>query len=297
MYIRGTLRIFVLLLIKNALKMAIVTENIEVFVGKLKTASPSNRKKMCKGLVDELRIDYKATTIRTYLTRYRKAIGALGTGFSDLVHLLTLPKEEVKAQQKKYNLEIYNQQSSLIKINTEALIALGTSLIHENSYMKVSLGIAILTGRREAEVLKTGIFTPHKNRKFEVLFEGQLKTKGEEREAYPIPTLIDAKTIINAMGRLRELTANKRGEKDFQYLTNDQLNKVVSKDLGLYVKQIFGELLGEGCKVHSLRKAYSAICLSKFKPVGMADNLYLSKILGHGEGDTTTANTYHLYYV
>lgn len=76
------------------------------------------------------------------------------------------------------------------------------------SVSDLAIGIAMSTGRRLTEVMKTAKFKKVDNKT--LLFSGQLKTKNrhlfEELAPYEIPALIDADIILKALQRLRKDT-------------------------------------------------------------------------------------------
>lgn len=76
------------------------------------------------------------------------------------------------------------------------------------SVSDLAIGIAMSTGRRLTEVMKTATFKKVDNKT--LLFSGQLKTKNrhlfEQLAPYEIPALIDADIILKALQRLRKDT-------------------------------------------------------------------------------------------
>ena len=72
----------------------------------------------------------------------------------------------------------------------DGLVERALSLLFSSEWANLVVGIAVCTGRRLAEILKTGMFTVKEP--YTVWFEGQVKGRGREQERYEIPTLVRA---------------------------------------------------------------------------------------------------------
>ncbi len=82
----------------------------------------------------------------------------------------------------------------------------------------ITVGLAVTTGRRLTELLKTATF--HPMRPWTVHFSGQLKQKAERLAPYEIPTLVEASLVLEAWQRLRSLldcTVMDNGEVERRY--------------------------------------------------------------------------------
>lgn len=97
-----------------------------------------------------------------------------------------------------------------IRVNPDWVKEKASDLLTRNnpSVSDLAIGIAMSTGRRLTEVMKTAKFKKVDNKT--LLFSGQLKTKNrhlfEELAPYEIPALIDADIILKALQRLRKDT-------------------------------------------------------------------------------------------
>src|SRR5437879_9539095 len=85
----------------------------------------------------------------------------------------------------------------------DALVERALSLLFSPEWADRVVGIAVCTGRRLAEIMKTGEFGVKEP--YTVWFEGQVKGRGREPECYEIPTLVRAFLVVEAVGRLRTL--------------------------------------------------------------------------------------------
>src|SRR5690348_12155061 len=81
----------------------------------------------------------------------------------------------------------------------DVIVAKGTELLSSEQWPDVAAGLAVCTGRRLTEVLKTAQF--EQKSAYSVLFKGQLKAKGAV--TFEIPTLAPAVAVIEAITRLR----------------------------------------------------------------------------------------------
>jgi hypothetical protein len=180
------------------------------------------------------------------------------------------------------------------------------------SYGRLAIGLMVLTGRRDTEVLKSANFKKlsegtqehfdqaeklNLNEDNCVIFSGQLKTKESKnanQDPYVIPVLGDVDTIIEALRKLREI-------KDCTKLTNDEVHSQANSSLNESIKKVHfkGLLVNPSCSI--MRKIYGAICLKwlydenqSFK-LEMSRQKYLASILGHSEKDLGTANSYKDY--
>ena len=132
--------------------------------------------------------------------------------------------------------------------------------------------IALLTGRRQTEVLKTGAFSKAKG-KFFTSFSGQLKS---DKPAYLIPTLAPANEIIKAHSGLIALLPFAPAE-----MSEIQVEHTANVPLNRYVKKFYDEAL----HFHDLRKLYAAKAVQAC-PAQITPRAYLAGILGHAEMKT-----------
>ncbi len=101
----------------------------------------------------------------------------------------------------------------------------------------LALGLALATGRRAIEVLKTGRIT--KVGEYEVEFSGQAKKRGgvDYSEAYHIYTLVKADLVIEAWDELRSLPE----ASELQGMENSDVNRRTAKTLNSLTKRVFND--------------------------------------------------------
>lgn len=161
------------------------------------------------------------------------------------------------------------------------------TLLKSYDYRELVVGLVAATGRRPTEILVTAEFKQLSQ--FQVEFTGQIKNKGEEREAYSTYTLVESYKVIDALARLRrtpeikELKGQTLAEVD-----SSKNNKVNSK-----VKEFFTDLIppptGESeLSAKNLRAAYAAIAIYLFCPRKQSTNQFITENLGHVSDATAT---------
>jgi hypothetical protein len=101
---------------------------------------------------------------------------------------------------KQGNVAKRNEQVQFIA-NPDAIVARAVKLLSEPDWADVAAGLAVLTGRRSAELLSTARFEVKS--KWSVTFTGAVKRRGEQGLAFEIPTLTTAKRVVSAIEKLR----------------------------------------------------------------------------------------------
>jgi integrase len=154
------------------------------------------------------------------------------------------------------------------------------NLLKSWDYKDVAAAIALLTGRRTIEVLKTGTFTPKGSNL--IKFEGQAKTK--KSPVLIIPSLVNSKKIAAAVAHLRKL-------KDFSNTSFEQINTDTQKALERHVNKLVKPYTDDKATMHDLRKIYATHCVNtvmgnvaiKDENGNVANNarVFLQLILGH----------------
>lgn len=166
-------------------------------------------------------------------------------------------------------------------------------LLHSQDYRELVVGLIAATGRRVSEILSTASFT--QKGQFEVYFEGQLKTKGEDRK-YPAFTLVESAKVIDGILKLRRMTEIK----DMKHWNLAEIDSGKNNTINRYVRESFGELIkspyGEKeLSSKNLRAAYAAIAIHLFCPVNHSESLFIKEHLGHV--CDATASNYEDYQV
>jgi uncharacterized protein (DUF1778 family) len=161
----------------------------------------------------------------------------------------------------------------------DAIVHRGLLLVQSQDWAEVVVGLALGSGRRFWELVKTGTF--REVSPYVVEFRGQVKGRSREDEAFEIPTLYRAFLLVDAIGRLRHLM-------DWDELIDEyspkyqKYNKVVNE----MVVQQFSELISvrptrEQLSLHVLRTIFARIATYWYGPPEVADITYMAQIQGH----------------
>lgn len=209
-------------------------------------------------------------------TEYKKNIGTR-----------KLDKTEIKVQ-------------PLIDWATEVLKGVNDDL-KKKHYKEVSIALALVTGRRQAEIhVSETSFSKVRNKRA-VSFTGQLKTRGEATEyfdknpSYDIPTLVDSQLVINAHEWLKANDKTADSPKKVHVKFCRYLNEAMT---------VFNEKFGLNHDKVSYKSLRSIYALTAYKR--QSDNqdiaMYLGKILGHGRSssdipDLLTPQSYNADFV
>ncbi|GAB1116102.1 MAG: hypothetical protein SwStaBPW_28380 [Shewanella algae] len=229
-------------------------------------------------------------------------------------------KESTKNDKQILKEKVKNQKS----VNPEHIIAMAEQLLVTSldsglnaDKASLAIGIALATGRRRTEIMKTGHFqitetTPENH----VMFSGQLKTKDrklfDDVKPYPIPCLVEPQLVVDGLALLRKLQ-----QKDTVRYKDARGNIVVLKENGKTVVNNDGEpvtdipVLGRGIddKYHSkavswfyskmlndrfkslfnnpmlefrfTRDIYGAVTYPKYKRQNEGESVYRTRVYGH----------------
>lgn len=246
---------------------------------------------------------YETVTVRSYLTRYRKAIKEQKPPrLTEIFKSLKLPKAEGEKIDKNYEKKVYKRLEDggyffLSRENVDAIIGKAKALLSEGGQYKTLTALALLTGRRTAEIALTGEFLPVEGSEREAMFSGQLKKKkAHSKDGKEVPLKPYKIPILAPFAEIKAAHENLKKQLNWSdTATPDAVNRRLSKDLGLSAKEHF-PLLGEKVAPHDLRKAYSAIT---FYQSGEKESyrVFLRRVLGHGDGDNLTTETYLKYRI
>ena len=162
--------------------------------------------------------------------------------------------------------------------NVNALIYRAVNLLDSREWSDIAAGLAVLTGRRSAEVLATAEFeykTP-----YSVTFTGALKRRGETQTlSFEIPTLAQAEYIINALDKLRLIV-------DAKGMSNTEINQKYSDAVARACDRTFADLIPrregrDNLYTHLFRSVYAAIATHWYCPPRVADIEFKAAIQGH----------------
>jgi hypothetical protein len=122
-----------------------------------------------------------------------------------------------------------------------------------------------------------------------MFFEGQLKGKTRVMDTYKIPVLGKPEDIIRSITHVRQQRP--------QWVDQPILfHACGSKELSRRVKRHFSEFMDDPA-VKDLRAAYAEVCYHRFGSEQMTKSRFFSDILGHGEDDNLTGQSYLDFYI
>ncbi|ELB2912206.1 hypothetical protein QNE52_002883 [Vibrio parahaemolyticus] len=170
-------------------------------------------------------------------------------------------------------------------------------LVNKSSTLSdLAIGLALATGRRVTEVMKTAKLTKVDDKT--LMFAGQLKTKNrrlfEEVAPYRIPSMVDADIIVKALQRLRkesgkielsfkdvlgqEVKAKIKGGDPKDYYHNQAVQKYFTSTLNRAIRS----LLGDGrFTFKDTRAMYTEVTYEEHAKSGETRSAYRHRVLGH----------------
>lgn len=202
--------------------------------------------KLVSNEIEKLLSSYTKSTAKNIIVIYNKVLDNNNLHiYKDMIRFIFTP--QYQAINKAYKEKLSRRTNNAIFIkNGQGLIDLAYSYIESYDYKKISIGLAILTGRRTSEILKTAKFT--KVDKSHIYFEGQLKH--ESSEGYVIPVLGKSDKIIKALENLRIIK---------HYKSIESVNENASGELNKFIKKQLSEW-HKSLKMHDLRRFYNYVC-------------------------------------
>jgi hypothetical protein len=193
------------------------------------------------------------------------------------------------------------------------------SIEQQERWQDLCCAIAIVTGRRESEILATGIFTPTDEKPYDDIlldpsirlhylgFAGQLKGKvlsPNRIRPYAIPVLYNNEKILAALQKLEAMEIRKPlpleplktyGERQRQ--ASVAVNRSYSSSLSKNMNRL-AQLSEEKVKFHDLRAIYGTVFLALIDFSGrMAQDQFYSLLLGHdlSRGKSQSTDHYMLF--
>lgn len=153
-------------------------------------------------------------------------------------------------------------------------------LLLSDRWAELVVGVAICTGRRLTEVMKTGTFELGTG--YTVWFEGQLKAGHRPRERFEIPTLLRAFLVMDAVKKLRRLV-------DCSELEESRVSQKYDRAVNETVDRLYRDLIpvrvtkdeGAAPTVHVLRGVYAHIAVLWYDPPPVDPITYMARIQGH----------------
>ena len=179
-----------------------------------------------------------------------------------------------RQSEQRYHERLENQQ---LLNHPYDIVAKANELLSSNDWAEVVVALAVVTGRRLAEILKVGQLFPKSL--CSVVFSGQLKRKDEILKPYEIPVLVEASHVLVAWSRLRTMV-------DCSNIETEAIGKAYSMEIGAAAERHFADLVPvrdgrDKLFAHLFRAVYPRLAIFYFCPVNVTDLAYVSTILGH----------------
>jgi len=215
---------------------------------------------------------------KNYLTQVRNAIKVI-----DPEH----PALDVVKFDKSTWVEINNSSTDRIAErntkfihNPEAIANKAKELVTSLDWSEIAAGLAVLTGRRSSEVIKTAKFS-YKT-KFSVMFSGSLKRRSEPIDVvFEIPTLCEAELVIDAIARLRRFLGDEIDELSVRQISG-RYSRAVAKKCDEHFVGLVPKRDGEdNLYSHLFRAVYATIASHWYCPPTIPEMEYRAAIQGH----------------
>ena len=164
--------------------------------------------------------------------------------------------------------------------NPNAIVQRATTLLGSYQWSEIAAGLAVVTGRRCTEVIKTAQFeykTP-----YSVIFTGALKRGDEPVECvFEIPTLCQAQLVIGAIANLRSQLGA-----EIQDLSKRQVSSRYSRAVAKKCDRYFDELVPpredkDNLYTHLFRAVYATIASYWYCPPTVPEIEFRAAIQGH----------------
>ena len=224
---------------------------------------------------------------------------------------LRYSNEIYKSLKGKTTAKNNKKQNDLQPVRLDRFISTARKLLESDNALEQAAGLLALTGRRFSEIVTFGEFwqTEHP---YAIAFKGQLK-KGildlNDAQTFLIPTLIEAKMVIDAMERFR----TDHRIQQLQGLDPDEINSRLNTSVRNHIKREFQHtklvpiLKGEkSVSAHNLRGVYGSIAIRFFCSATQNPHRFVQAHLGHIIGEReldsrknagVTEHYFHYYLV
>lgn len=225
----------------------------------------------------------------SYLSPIRKAFVEAFGEKPEVLKNFVFSKEFYEKKRERYEGKKQAQRRNLTPIkDVEAIQKIIEEDLQSNDWRAIAAAIILSTSPRQGEVLKTAEMKQVSQ--FQVQFEGQIKTKGKDRDAYTKYTIVESWLVVDGLLKLRRMADNKSLKRE--ELAN--LDSRANTNLNNYIKKRYSDVLEpalgkDELTSHSLRSAYCAIAFYLFGDWSQTLGSFIKDNLGH-VGDAEAAN-------
>lgn len=171
------------------------------------------------------------------------------------------------------------RQTKLID-HPDKIVKRATTLLGSYQWSEIACGLAVVTGRRSTEVIKTAQFE-YKS-KYSLTFTGALKRGNEPVElSIEIPTLCEARLVIDAIARIRSQLGSQ-----IQDLSKRQVSSRYGRAVATKCDRYFDELVPpredqDNLYTHLFRAVYATIASYWYCPPSVPEIEFRAAIQGH----------------
>lgn len=160
----------------------------------------------------------------------------------------------------------------------DAIVEKAITLLDSDDWSDLAAGLAVLTGRRCAEILQTASFEYKSH--YSVIFSGSLKRRSEPVNLqFEIPTLAPASVVIDALAKLREWVDTKG--LDNRAINNKYAHAVINAS-DRHFKELVPTRDGEdNLYTHLFRAVYATIATHWYCPPSVPELEFRAYIQGH----------------
>jgi hypothetical protein len=215
---------------------------------------------------------------KNYLTDVRNAIKVLDPNHPALEVIKFSPETWVEINEADRD-RIAERSTKLIN-NPDAIVNKAIELVKTNNWSDIAAGLAVLTGRRCGEIIKTAQF--EYKTQYSVTFKGALKRRNEAIDlVFEIPVLCQADLVIKAIASLRL----QLGEQ-IKFLSITEINQRYEERVAKKCDRYFSALVPtrdgkDNLYSHLFRAVYATIACFWYCPSSVPEMEYRAAIQGH----------------
>ncbi len=210
------------------------------------------------------------------LTDIRNALKALNPNHPALADVGFTP-QEWEAINRPSEQRVSDRNTKFLH-GPDAIVSKAIALLDSDDWSDLAAGLAVLTGRRCAEILATAKFEYKST--YSVNFSGSLKRRREPVELqFEIPTLASASVVIAALAKLREWVDTKG--LDNRAINNKYAHAVINA-CDRHFKELVPTRDGEdNLYTHLFRAVYATIATHWYCPPNVPELEFRAYIQGH----------------
>jgi Spy/CpxP family protein refolding chaperone len=196
------------------------------------------------------------------------------------LHVFNLPEQEWERMNARSAISLQERlENQQFLEHPDSVVHRGLILVQSSDWAELLVALALGTGRRFWELVKTGTFV--EAAPYVVKFRGQVKGHGREDESFEIVTLYRAFLVVEGIQRLRRLI-------DWDDLEDEYSPKYqkYNRAANEMVVNQFTDLIPvrptrDRLNLHVLRAVFARIATYWYCPPEVADITFMAQIQGH----------------